>query len=269
MRGEFIDLNGERIYYYAAGTRGAGDPIVLIHGFPTSSHIWFDVVPKLPQGHRVIVVDLPGFGRSDPPPDSAGQLSSHAIRVALLLHLLQVERACVIGHGAGGAIAQLMALIPGKVSGLGIIACGRAPFPPANSMLSVIARAARYAPTMLWQKLAGSEIAAGYVDHDRGRRSAEVFLRPFSARDGGRLFAQHFFELRGREFMVGSEPGQISVPTAILAGRDDPFVGVDAVRALQKSIAGATLRVFDSQRHFLPEEAPSEVAAAISELVAR
>jgi pimeloyl-ACP methyl ester carboxylesterase len=62
MRGEFIDLNGERIYYYAAGTRGVGDPIVLIHGFPTSSHIWFDVVPRLPQGHRVIVVDLPDSG---------------------------------------------------------------------------------------------------------------------------------------------------------------------------------------------------------------
>src|SRR3954468_10493657 len=140
MRGEFIDLNGERIYYYAAGTRGAGDPIVLIHGFPTSSHLWFEVVPKLPPGHRVIVVDLPGFGRSDPPPGAAGQLASHAIRVALLLHLLQIERACVVGHGAGGAIAQLMSLNPERVSALAIVGCGLAPFPPRTARMTAISR---------------------------------------------------------------------------------------------------------------------------------
>lgn len=269
MRGEFIDLNGERIYYYAAGSRGAGDPIVLIHGFPTSSHIWFDVVPKLPHGRRVIVVDLPGFGRSDPPPGAAGQLASHAIRVALLLHLLQVERACVVGHGAGGAIAQLMALIPQRISGLVIIACGPAPFPPLNARLSAIARLAPYVPTRLWQPIARGEIARGYVNADQGRRSMDVFLRPFSGSGGSKLFAQHFGELRGQDFMMGSVPGQIAVPTAILAGRDDPFVSVDAARALQKSIPGATLHVCNSQRHFLPEEAPSEVAATIAELLDR
>lgn len=269
MRGEFIDLNGERIYYYAAGTRGAGDPIVLIHGFPTSSHIWFDVVPKLPPGHRVIVVDLPGFGRSDPPPGRAGQLTSHAIRVALLLHLLRVERACVVGHGAGGAVAQLMALIPQRVSGLAIIACGLAPFPPRGARLSAIARLARYTPGWLWQPIVRHEIARGYVDADRGGRSADVFLRPFSGIGGSRLFGQHLSELPGRDFMQGSVPGQIGVPTSILVGRDDPFVTVDSARALQNLIPGATLHVCDSQRHALPEEAPSEVAAMVGELLAR
>jgi pimeloyl-ACP methyl ester carboxylesterase len=269
MRGEFIDLNGERIYYYAAGTRGVGDPIVLIHGFPTSSHVWFDVVPRLPDGHRVIVVDLPGFGRSDPPPGAAGQLASHAIRVALLLHLLRVERACVVGHGAGGAIAQLMALIPERISGLGIIACGLAPFPPVNARLTMTARLARYLPTWLWHAMARREIARGYVDGDRGRRSADIFLRPFGGVGGGRLFAQHFAELRGEDFMTGSVPGRLSIPTAILVGRDDPFVSLESARALQTSISGATLRICDSQGHFLPEEAPSEVAAVIAELLSR
>lgn len=269
MRGEFIDLNGERIYYYAAGARGAGDPIVLIHGFPTSSHIWFDVVAKLPAGHRVIVVDLPGFGRSDPPRGAAGQLASHAIRIALLLHLLRVERAVVVGHGAGGAIAQLMALTPQKVSGLGIVGCGLAPFPPLAGRFTAVARAARYTPSWIWQPMARHEIARGYVDDDRGHRSAELFLRPFLGPSGSRLFAQHFFELRGRDFMTGSSPGTISVPTAILVGRDDPFVSVDAAMALQQLIPGATLRVCESHRHSLPEEAPSEVAATIAELLAR
>ena len=69
--------------------------------------------------------------------------------------------------------------------------------------------------------------------------------------------------------MTGSVPGQIAIPTAILVGRDDPFVSIESARARQNSIPNATLRVCDSQRHFLPEEAPSEVAATIAELLAR
>ena len=45
MRGEFVDLGGVRLYCYAFGSRGAGDPIVLVHGAFTSSHLWQDVLP--------------------------------------------------------------------------------------------------------------------------------------------------------------------------------------------------------------------------------
>ena len=51
MRGEFLDLKGVRLYYYAAGTRGAGEPVVLLHGFPTSSHMF-----------RGLIEDLAGSG---------------------------------------------------------------------------------------------------------------------------------------------------------------------------------------------------------------
>src|SRR5688500_17555445 len=67
VRGEFLDLSGARLYYYAAGSHGDGDPVLFLHGFPTSSHLWQDVVPHVPPGHRVVVVDLLGFGRSDFP----------------------------------------------------------------------------------------------------------------------------------------------------------------------------------------------------------
>lgn len=52
MRGEFVDLGGVRLYCYAFGERGGGAPLVLIHGAFTSSHLWQDVLPRLPKGHR-------------------------------------------------------------------------------------------------------------------------------------------------------------------------------------------------------------------------
>src|SRR3954471_14047361 len=122
MRGEFVDVEGARIYYYAAGTRGAGEPIVLIHGFPTSSHLWLDVVAKLPAGHRVVVVDLLGFGRSDAPPAADYSVRGHATRLLRILDSLHIDRAVIVGHDIGGAVASQVALLyPHRVSGLALI----------------------------------------------------------------------------------------------------------------------------------------------------
>ena len=58
---------GNRI---AHGTHGSGEPVVLIHGTPSSSYIWRGVVPKLSScGYRVHVFDLLGYGLSDKPAD--------------------------------------------------------------------------------------------------------------------------------------------------------------------------------------------------------
>src|SRR6476619_6272310 len=81
VRGEFLDLSGARLYYYAAGTRGAGVPAVFIHGFPTSSHLWNDVIPLIPPGHRLVVLDLLGYGRSDRPGARRVDAQAHAERV--------------------------------------------------------------------------------------------------------------------------------------------------------------------------------------------
>src|SRR5437867_269918 len=117
MRGEFVDLAGARLYYYAAGTRGAGGPIVLLHGFPTSGHMWSEVVPLLPPGHRVVVVDLLGYGRSDRPLGRAVSISAHAGRIVALLDALGIQRACIAAHGLGGGVAQWIAVhAPERVS---------------------------------------------------------------------------------------------------------------------------------------------------------
>src|SRR3954464_9201900 len=117
-----MDLAGQRLYYYAGGSRGAGEPILLVHGFPTSSHLWLAVVAKLAPGHRVIVVDLLGFGRSDAPPDAEYTIAAHGARLLLLLDALRIERACVAGHGIGSAIAIWLALnAPERISCVALV----------------------------------------------------------------------------------------------------------------------------------------------------
>src|SRR5690348_870952 len=122
MRGEFLDLSGARLYYYAAGTRGVGIPVLFIHGFPTSGHLWSEVVPLMPRGHRIVVLDLLGYGRSDRPLKRAVDVRAHAERVVAFLDELRIQRACVVGHGVGGGIAQSLAIRhPARVSHLCLI----------------------------------------------------------------------------------------------------------------------------------------------------
>src|SRR4051794_31685580 len=122
MRGEFVEVDSARLYYYAAGTRGAGEPVVFLHGFPTSGHLWGDVVALMPAGHRIVVTDLLGYGRSDPPRAHALTLRAHASRVVGLLDALRIPSACIVGHGVGGGVAQALAVHwPARVSRLALV----------------------------------------------------------------------------------------------------------------------------------------------------
>jgi pimeloyl-ACP methyl ester carboxylesterase len=64
-----IEVNGINLFYREAGN-AASPSILLLHGFPTSSHMFRNLIPKLADNYHVVAPDLPGFGFSDSPPRS-------------------------------------------------------------------------------------------------------------------------------------------------------------------------------------------------------
>ena len=86
----FVDVLGSRLHYVEAG---AGDPVLFLHGNPTSSYLWRNVMPHLETDARCIAVDLIGMGQSDKP-DLEYRLVDHVrdvdgfIEALSLLHLL-------------------------------------------------------------------------------------------------------------------------------------------------------------------------------------
>jgi len=65
-----VDVNGLKVFYRETGTAGA-PKLLLLHGFPSSSHMFRDLIPLLADRFHIIAPDLPGFGRSDMPPRDA------------------------------------------------------------------------------------------------------------------------------------------------------------------------------------------------------
>lgn len=271
MRGEFLDLAGHRLYYYAAGTRGAGEPVLFLHGFPTSSYLWNDVVRLMPEGYRLIVLDQLGFGRSDRPGGANVSVSAHARRALAVLDALQVPRVCIVGHDLGGAVAQWIAVhAPHRVTHLALISSvGFDAWPrwrtrAARALLGI----ARRLPAPLLAGEAHASLLRGFADRDEGRHALDHFLRPFAPGAGRETLLAHLAAQRSDETAT-LDLGSVRAPTAIVHGARDPFVPVAISRRLQAAIPDATLDVIGGGSHFLPLDVPDRVAAAVAALLIR
>lgn len=273
MRGEFLDLDGARLYYYASGSRGEGEPVVFLHGFPTSSHLWSDVVPLLPPGHRAIVVDLLGYGRSDRPGARDVTLRGHAERVLLLLDALRIERACMVGHDVGGGIAQSLAVRhPARVTRLCLVNSVAFDAWPGTEVK--VARAmiplTRHLPPTWVLSILRSDLLRGYVDEARGARSVAQYARPFASAEGRDALMAHLLALdSGETVALAPRLKDIVHPAALVWGAADPFLPPAIGERLRHAIPGATLELVPDARHFTPEEAPDAVARVLAELLDR
>jgi pimeloyl-ACP methyl ester carboxylesterase len=106
---------------------GEGAPVLLIHGFPDSHRLWRHQAPALvAAGKRVIVPDLRGFGASEQPADVAAYAVRHSLADMLaVLDALEIQRAQVVGHDWGAAVAWgLAAFAPERVERLAALSVG-------------------------------------------------------------------------------------------------------------------------------------------------
>lgn len=283
MRGEFVDIGGARLYCYAFGSRGAGIPIVLVHGTFTSSHLWRELLPRLPKGHRVLVLDLLGHGRSDRHSNRPMTVAGHTDRLLGLLDELAVSAACVVGHGLGAAVATRLAhLCPTRVTKLALI---NPSFLASNArdvrIPGPLRRLAAFVP--VWKRLPGDWLASalhtalvpGYAQRDVGVHSLDLYLKPFRTREGRDSACAQLLALRASagDTVAALAPDALTPAVTAVLGDDDPFLQPQRVGRVLQALAAATGSRVVVQRlpgvaHNAPEEAPDRLGSIIGELLA-
>jgi haloalkane dehalogenase len=97
----FVTVDGLRLHYLEGGN---GDPVLLLHGWPTSSFLWRNVAPPIAAGRRVLALDLPGFGKSDKPLDASYSFRFYAEVLDGFLAAVGVDRLSLVVHDLGGPI---------------------------------------------------------------------------------------------------------------------------------------------------------------------
>ncbi len=117
-KSQFAEANGVRLHYLTAGK---GDPVILLHGYTESSHMWLPLIDKLSKDHLVIAPDLRGFGQSGLPQGPYTK-SVMAQDVHALVTSLGIKSAKVVGHDIGLMVAYAYAAqYPKEVSKIALM----------------------------------------------------------------------------------------------------------------------------------------------------
>ncbi|UES59954.1 haloalkane dehalogenase (plasmid) [Roseibium aggregatum] len=110
-----LQVLNSTMFYRESGT---GNPFVFLHGNPTSSHVWRNVIPHIAAPARCLALDLIGMGQSGQP-NIAYRFSDHALYLDAWFEMLSLDQVVLIGHDWGGALAMdWAARHPERVAGI-------------------------------------------------------------------------------------------------------------------------------------------------------
>jgi pimeloyl-ACP methyl ester carboxylesterase len=134
-----VTVDGRRVHVVDAG-RGMDTPLVLIHGLGGRWQSWLETIPRIASQRRVVALDLPGFGRSQPPREAIS-IPRYAQTVERVCDLLGLDRVIVVGNSMGGFVAAELALrFPARVERLVLVSAAAVSigdFNPLPAMLLV------------------------------------------------------------------------------------------------------------------------------------
>ncbi|HVS85998.1 MAG TPA: alpha/beta fold hydrolase [Gaiellaceae bacterium] len=258
------DSGGVRIAYEV---RGAGDPLVLIHGLGYDRAGWGPLPDLLAERFRVVVLDNRGIGESDAPegPYTVSQLAADTLAV---LDAAGIERAHVLGASLGGLVAEELALAyPQRLAKLVLVSTApggprSAPMPQAGL------EAFTKFPTM--EREAGlrlmveNALGEGTV-RDRPELVEEIWR--YRLDHAPALAAWQAQAYAGATFDAYDRVGGISAPTLVLHGTDDNVVDPRNGELLAQLIPGARLELVPDRGHLMVWEDPQTVARLVTEFL--
>jgi pimeloyl-ACP methyl ester carboxylesterase len=241
-------------------------PVLMLHGQPGGARDWERVIAALGPDTPAIAINRPGWDGASEPMDLPGNAAA-ALRA---LDADGIERATIVGHSLGGAIAAwLAAHHPERVRALvlaspaanqdSLYALDRLLAAPVAGYLTTVAALAGVGLALTASPL--RRLAAGGLSMDEHylKAASRRLLEPASWR-------AHVAEQRT---LIKDLPAleqhlpRISAPTTILVGADDRIVPIASARRLATQIPGARLELVPGAGHLLPQRHPQRLAEAI------
>jgi haloalkane dehalogenase len=262
-----VSVEGINISYVE---EGEGTPLVLVHGIPTSSFLWRDMIEELSAHGRVIAPDLPGFGLSDPPPNGDYSISNYARLLESFLEALSIERATLICHDFGGPIVLTYALRhPQKYERLIILDTFLYTDLPEWGLFYKIAKIWPIGEVFMGlggKYIARSGLEEGVVDKSR---ISEAIVQRYYMPDGNpdKLNKTYLGTLRidyveDLEF-IENNLTTIDKPTLILWGENDTYLPLSLADRIHKDITGSKMEIISNCGHFVQEDQPERATEII------
>lgn len=270
------DIAGATVHYV---DEGEGRPVLMVHGNPTWSFLYRDVIRGLSgHGFRCVALDLPGFGLSTPPARYRFAPQEHATIVARLVERLDLRDYVLMGQDWGGPIGLAAAgRDPDRVAGLVLgntFAWSMAHRPAAHLWsLGIGGLPGRVVVERLNAFVRVAMRFGAHRDRPTGR-VYEHYERPFPTPESRRptwIFAR---AITGASTFLNHEVAPalrtLSDRPALLPwGTLDPVFRLADRDRLARELPRAVTRDLDGAGHFIQEDAPGEIAVAIREWAER
>jgi len=259
--GSVTFVDGELIHFIESGN---GPAVVLIHGFPSNTFVWSEILPRLSEHHRAVALDLPGLGYSHRNSRRSFSLQSHAETVVGLMDQLGIERATVVGLSMGGGVAErIAATFPSRVNRLVLLAAidesVGAHWENRRGDSIVLSVALRVPP--LARIVARASLRATVEDPAFVTPAlVEGYVRPLLRRGTFPCLKRYLFDNRDA---ARADLSRITAPTLVLSGERDKTVLAETGRTIASKITGARYVVLERANHLIALERADDVFGEI------
>lgn len=279
-----VDVGGLSL---SCAVAGKGPLVILLHGFPQSSHAWRHQIPALAERFTVAAPDLRGYGESDKPP----RVMDYAVDklagdIAGLIRALGFDKAHVVGHDWGGSVAWHLAITrPKSVDRLAVINCphpsafGRVPKENPRQLLRSWYMFAVQPPWLPERLLLAGDCAILRRMFRRtteqpgciGDADADAYRDGLSA-PGAMRAALNYYRAAFREApaaILHPKPmRRISAPALLIWGEQDRFLGKELTFGMERFFSGPfRVQYLPDASHWVMEEQPELVSRVLLEHV--
>jgi haloalkane dehalogenase len=265
----YRELDGLRLAHIDEGT---GAPVVFLHGEPTWSFLWRNVIPSVRDaGFRCIAPDLPGFGRSDKPIDIDWySYDRHVAAIAALIEQLDLHDATMVVHDWGGPIGLRLAVEhPERFERIVILDTGL--FTGRQRMTDAWVAFRDFVERT--EDLPVGYLVRGACKSDPGDAVIDAYEAPFpsvASKAGARAFP---LMLPRSPEDPGAEAGQRVLdalktderPILMLWADSDPVLPLSTGERFAAAIGHEPPRVIENASHFLQEDAGPEIGRRIAD----
>lgn len=260
----YLEVDGHAVHVEQAGS---GPAVLLVHGFGGSTYSWRHVIPDLARDHRVVALDLNGFGWSERPRERDAYTIEGQERLVLgVADALGLERFALVGHSYGGGLSLWIASRhPRRLTSLTLVDSTlptysterRSRLASSRTVVSLLLRTVLLRETTVRRALR----RATYDDAQVTEELVREYLRRVRVEGSVEAFQGLTAPVEGPEPTVELEA--LAVPTLVVWGAEDELLDADLGAQAAARIPGARFVAIERCGHSPMEERPAEFIAAL------